>query len=313
MSAPLRILFADHGGRPEAGLAERARTWDHAGTPVERTTSVRDTLAALERPIDAFVLDPWVGGGAEELAALRARAGDGVPGLLLADPTDPRAAIEALRAHASPWIDWLARDARDEEFRLRLERVLALAAERQRVLALEHRAAHDDRTDLLRPDAFQRRLVEHVSAAQRHHFELALLILDLDGFGRINKQWDHTVGDLVIEKVGEAIRKNLRQEDVAGRLGGDEFAVLLPYTGRIEAAHAVRRLRDAVARLSPQLSTRASGLVVSTSIGFETYDGTDLDGLETLRLHAESALHAAKAMGGGQAVYYRSLEARGDV
>ncbi|MBK7876434.1 MAG: GGDEF domain-containing protein [Planctomycetes bacterium] len=308
MSDTPRILFADHRG---AGLAARAEAWRRSGGAAELTTTVRDTLAALSAPFEAFVLDPWLEGGAEELAALAERVGAGFPGLVLADPLDPSAAVAALRGRASPYLDVLRRDAREAEFALRLERLLALAEERRRVVALEHRAAHDDRTDLLRPDAFQQRLSEHFSAAQRHHFELALLILDLDGFGKINKQWDHTVGDHVIEKVGEAIRKNLRQEDVAGRLGGDEFAVLLPYTGRLEAAHAVRRLRDAIARLSPLLSARTSGLTVSTSIGFETYDGTDLDGADTLRLHAEAALHAAKAMGGGQAVYYRSLAARG--
>lgn len=308
MSDTPRILFADHRG---AGLAARAEAWKRAGGAVQLTSSVRETLAALSSPCEAFVLDPWLEGGADELAAIAERGGSALPGLVLGDPADPRAALAALRAHASPYLDLLRRDATDEELQLRLERVLALARDRTRVAALEHRAAHDDRTDLLRPDAFQQRLVEHVSAAQRHHFELAFLILDLDGFGKINKQWDHTVGDLVIEKVGEAIRTNLRQEDVAGRLGGDEFAVLLPYTGRLEAAHAVRRLRDAIARLSPQLAARVSGLSVSTSIGFETYDGTDLDGPDALRLHAEAALHAAKAMGGGHAVYYRSLAARG--
>ncbi|MBI5361948.1 MAG: GGDEF domain-containing protein, partial [Planctomycetes bacterium] len=246
----------------------------------------------------------------EELAAFAARGGAELPVLLCADPEAPEAALATLRAASAALIDVVRHDAPSEEFLLRVERLLALAEERARVRELEHRDANDDRTDILRPEAFHNLLVEHVSAAQRHKLELALLILDLDAFGQVNKQFDHTVGDLVITKVGDAIKKCLRQEDVAGRLGGDEFAILLPYTGKLEAAHAVRRLRDAIARLSPLLAVRAPGLGVSASIGFETFDGEDLDGLETLRLHAETALREAKRLGGGQAVYFRSLSAR---
>jgi GGDEF domain-containing protein len=67
---------------------------------------------------------------------------------------------------------------------------------------------------------------------------MALVLVDLDAFGRVNKDFDHTVGDRLIERVGAAIRSALRAEDVAGRLGGDEFGAILPYTGRIDAAHA---------------------------------------------------------------------------
>jgi diguanylate cyclase (GGDEF)-like protein len=122
---------------------------------------------------------------------------------------------------------------------------------------LRHRASHDDRTDLLRPQAFQARLVEHFSAAQRHKLELALVLLDMDKFGAVNKRHDHTVGDLLIARVGEVIRRNLRTEDVAGRLGGDEFAVLLPYTGKINAARVVNRLRVEIAKLSGSSRARA--------------------------------------------------------
>jgi diguanylate cyclase (GGDEF)-like protein len=112
--------------------------------------------------------------------------------------------------------------------------------------------------------------------------------------------------------VGEAIRRALRTEDIAGRIGGDEFAVLLPYTRPIEAAHVVRRLRDEIQRLSGSLRGAAGEVEISASLGFETFDGADLDSLETLRLHAEIALREAKRLGGGRGVYYRSLESDGD-
>lgn len=309
MSAAHCILVADHRA---AGLSGRSEAFARAGFRVETSSSVRETLERLPTIEPSLVvLDPWLPGGAEELGLFAARGLSALSVLVVVDPDGAEAGLAAVRAFPTTSLDFVRRDASPAEFLARVERLLAHTEERERIRELEHRAAHDDRTDLLRPEAFQQRLAEHVSAAHRHGLELALLLLDLDGFGQVNKRFDHTVGDLVIAKVGEAIRKSLRQEDVAGRLGGDEFAVLLPYTARIEAAHTVRRLRDAVARLGPLLATRAHGLGVSTSIGFETFDGSDLDGVDTLRAHAELALREAKRLGGGQAVYYRSIAARG--
>ena len=176
---------------------------------------------------------------------------------------------------------------------------------------LRHRALFDDRTDLLRPRAFQQRLSEHFSAAERHRFDLALALVDLDDFGRVNKAYDHTVGDLVISRVGGAIRSALRAEDVAGRLGGDEFALVLPYTGRIDAARVVRRLLEDIRGLSGRIPAAPPGVRITASVGFETFDGSDLSSLEQLRAHTEAALREAKRLGGDRAVFYRSLSARG--
>jgi diguanylate cyclase len=227
--------------------------------------------------------------------------------LLVADPRVPHGAVVATRERAPMRVDLVHRGAPCEEFLLRLERLVAAEEQRREIDLLRHAALHDDRTDLLRPKAFQQRLAEHFSAAQRHRLDLVLALIDLDDFGRVNKAFDHTVGDLVISKVGEVIRRTLRTEDVAGRLGGDEFAVLLPYTQKLDGARVVRRLCEEIGALSASLRPVAPELVVAASLGFETFDGRDLDSLETLRLHSELALREAKRQGGGRGVYYRSL------
>lgn len=315
-----RILLCDHRGD---GLTGLQALLERAGHTPTSTASLRASIEALAGGLpEVLVLDPLIEGGERELVELEAAARTATTRstdddastvaarLLVAGPDGWPIALETMRRAGTPLFDVVRRDAPREELLLRVERLVQAAREKERMLELEHKASHDDRTDLLRPDAFQRRLAETFSAAQRHRLEFALVILDLDDFGRVNKTWDHTIGDLVIAKVGEVVRRNLRHEDVAGRLGGDEFAVLLPYTGRIEAAHAVKRLRDEIAKLSPLLGARVRGLSVSASFGFETCDGKDLDDAETLRLHAEIALREAKRLGGGQAIYFRSLAAR---
>jgi diguanylate cyclase (GGDEF)-like protein len=297
-----RILVADHrGGELEARAAYlAARPYELA-----RSSSLRETARQIAAFRPALILLQPMTRGTEELEAVDFVRGE-IPLLLQCERADPDAPQRVGRALSGGAWDLVFRDAPDEELELRATRLFALGALLRERNELRHLASHDDRTDLLRPKAFQTRLVEHFSAAQRHKLELALVLLDLDKFGTINKRHDHTVGDAIITKVGEAIRRNLRTEDVAGRLGGDEFAVLLPYTGKLNAASVVSRLRAAIAKLTGHFEGARGEVQVSASIGFETFDGADLDSLETLRRHAEIALRQAKTRGGDQAVYYRS-------
>lgn len=303
-----RILVADHRGGALEGRAAFL-----AARPYElcRTSSLRGTVrqVAAFRP-GLILLEPLTQSGIEELEAIELARGDAQV-LIQCDRDDLGAPLRAGRALSLGAWDLVFRDASDEELELRMARLLDHVRQLREMGELRHSASHDDRTDLLRPKAFQARLTEHFSAAQRHDLELALALLDLDKFGAINKRHDHTVGDLLIARVGEVIRRSLRTEDVAGRLGGDEFAVLLPYTGKINAARVVSRLRTEIAKLSGHIEGAREDVPVSASIGFETFDGSDLDSLETLRRHSEVALRLAKRRGGDQAIYYRNRPADG--
>jgi diguanylate cyclase (GGDEF)-like protein len=308
MSSAPRLLIADHRGE---GLAEILDGMDRRGFSSIVARQARDTVREIRRSLpELIVIDPLIAGGRAELEEIRRLSGGSSPILLVADPLDPRAAARALEIASPAPRDLVYRSAPVEEYVLRIETLLARAQHARETEELRHRALHDDRTDLLRPQAFEQRLAEHFSAAQRHRFEMALIVIDLDDFGFVNKRFDHTIGDLLIAKVGEVIRMTLRTEDVAGRVGGDEFAALLPYTGRVDAAHVVRRLRDAIANLSGTIKTEAGAVEISASLGFETFDGTDVDTVENLRLHAEFALREGKRAGGHRAVYYRSLGPR---
>jgi diguanylate cyclase (GGDEF)-like protein len=311
MNAALKILLCDHRGE---GLERRAQGLSAAGHTVEVARNLRQSLASLARTRpDVVVLDSLAGGASEAELLLRARASEPALPLLLVGELGAVAAepLDGSTSGAWAW-DAIVRDAPAEEFALRLERLRDLAQRRAEMDELRHRATHDDRTNLLRPREFDGQLVAHTSAAQRHSLDLALLLIDLDRFGQINKRHDHTVGDRIIERVGGAIRETLRVEDVAGRLGGDEFGVILPYTRRVDAASVVQRLLEAIRALSGPVPGAEGPLEVSASIGFETYDGRDLDSLETLRTHAEVALRHAKRRGGDQGVYFRSLAAKGE-
>lgn len=301
------ILICDHRG---AGLADHLARLAVPGFRVRTSSHLRGSmeLLASETP-SLIVLDPLAPTGRAELEEIDRLRGEAplVPLLFVADPdAQLPAALVARDLRDEAW-DVVRRDASLEEFELRIARLEETATRFDELDELRYIALHDERTDLLRPKAFQERLREHFSAAQRHGLEMALLILDLDEFGRINKDFDHTVGDLVIARVGEVIRRALRAEDVAGRLGGDEFAVLLPYTKKLDGARVASRLRSEINELTEDFRGRGLPARISCSIGFETFDGEDIETVEELRRHTEVALQRAKKMGGNQGVYFRSL------
>ena len=309
-SPPLSLLVCDHRGD---GLTEALRPLSSVGFQVEVSTGLRASREQLARTRpDAVILDPLSEGGVVELGEIAATLGSRpVPVLLVADPQDPRRAVQAARALGNgPW-DVVYRNAPVEEILLRIDRLRRQAQGLVELDEMRFQAVHDDRTELLRPIPFQSRLREHFSAAQRHRFDLALILVDLDHFGRVNKEFDHTVGDHVIDRVGTVIRESLRAEDVGGRVGGDEFAIVLPYTRRVDAARVVHRLRDQIRGISGPMDASGRDVAIAASIGFETFDGTDLESVEALRRRAEVALRAAKDLGGNRAVYYRSLEGAG--
>jgi len=83
--------------------------------------------------------------------------------------------------------------------------------------------------------------------------------------------------------------------------------VVLPYTPPDDARSVIERLRERIHALSGPIEGAEGEIPVSSSLGFETYDGKDLADVRTLRRHAERALRVSKRSGGNRVVYYREL------
>jgi diguanylate cyclase (GGDEF)-like protein len=153
----------------------------------------------------------------------------------------------------------------------------------------------DEHTGLFNARHLRASLEREVVRASRFNHPLSLVFLDLDHFKRVNDTHGHLVGSGLLREVGEILRGNIRQVDVAFRYGGDEFALLLIETDRAGARALAERLRETFAQ---RAFMKAQGLQVSltASFGVATCPEDADDALSVLEA-ADKAMYRVKASG----------------
>ena len=211
------------------------------------------------------------------LGVLRAQQGHAVAGLvedmtalraLLPDSPDAVRLVDgALTAASSAYVD-------------ELTAILASRATRDPLTGLPNRAALNE-------------ALEHEIRATPRLSPPALLLIDLDGFKGVNDTDGHLAGDAVLNGVGDLLREQVRDGDLACRLGGDEFAVLLPRTSRAQATKVAKRLVEA-SRTAAGLASPSARVHLSVGVGWLAAPA-DADELIAL---TDAAMYAAKGAGG---------------
>lgn len=164
-----------------------------------------------------------------------------------------------------------------------------------RRLRVSHRALwalarRDELTGVGNYRSLHERLAAEISRHARRRRELALVLLDLDGFKQINERFGHLEGDRLLAEIGAALGDEVRGEDSVFRQGGDEFAVLVPETSAAEAAEVAARLRNRVARRG---FGNDESRPVTAATGFAMYPG-DGETVEDLLGFADLDLYGAK-------------------
>lgn len=160
-------------------------------------------------------------------------------------------------------------------------------------------ATTDALTGVANRRSLLRRAEHEFQRARRYERPLALMIMDLDHFKRVNDTWGHFAGDEALKALCSACMASLRGSDVLGRLGGEEFAVLLPETRIREACETAERFRQVVERLRPAWHGRTMPLTVS--IGVAALEPGDADVFALMR-RADLALYTAKDVGRNRVV-----------
>lgn len=165
---------------------------------------------------------------------------------------------------------------------------------------LERLSQYDELTGLFNRRHFISLSRHELSRSARYGGELSLLMLDVDYFKRVNDEYGHRAGDLVLAAISLEIRQALRETDIPGRLGGEEFAVLLPETGPEKAIQVAERLRKCIAGKSIDIGD-GKQITCTLSIGIAAKPAEEND-LEKLLHRADTALYAAKDAGRDQVV-----------
>ncbi|GII91652.1 GGDEF domain-containing protein [Sinosporangium siamense] len=159
---------------------------------------------------------------------------------------------------------------------------------------LQAAARTDPKTGLLNAAAWQREADTEIVRARRTGETLALLIVDIDHFKRVNDTHGHLVGDQVLVGVAATLRSQLRDYDVVGRFGGEEFVVLLPRADVAEARRVAERLRTRVGRMAVSADEAMVTVTISVGVAIMSIHGDDL--IELLAA-ADLALYRAKELG----------------
>jgi diguanylate cyclase (GGDEF)-like protein/PAS domain S-box-containing protein len=155
---------------------------------------------------------------------------------------------------------------------------------------LRRLADRDDLTGLYNRRFFTRQLAHQLRRTRRYGEDAAVLLVDLDGFKRVNDTLGHHAGDELLRHVARVLNTRLRESDIVARLGGDEFAVLLPLA-TAERAHQAAELLERELRKSP-IEVEGAVLTAGASIGVAELT-PDLEAEDALRL-ADRAMYAVK-------------------
>lgn len=168
-------------------------------------------------------------------------------------------------------------------------------------MELEKLAFYDPLTQLPNRRFFRDHLEYAIARANKEKKKIAVYMVDLDDFKKVNDSLGHDVGDALLVKISAQLREALYDGDVVSRMGGDEFMILLDnIEDPTKLENASKRILEAL-RASIQLNNHT--VLVSGSIGASIYP-VDAQTPEELVRYADIALYNAKAKGGAKMSYY---------
>lgn len=170
---------------------------------------------------------------------------------------------------------------------------------------LETLSITDKLTGLYNRRYFDNVLRKEVLRAKRLKHNLCLLFIDIDNFKHFNDTYGHDEGDKVLQRFGQLIIENMRNEiDIACRYGGEEFTIILPETQSYAAFNIANRILNNFRSMKFHIPTKDVIVQKTISIGVAEF-GPSLD-TKTMLVNADKAMYEAKKMGGNRIYEYRA-------
>jgi diguanylate cyclase (GGDEF)-like protein len=180
------------------------------------------------------------------------------------------------------------------------QQVIAVASQHEKdVTALRQLAETDALSGLLNRRGFGLLADDAFTRYRRHERSLAVLLLDIDLFKKVNDTYGHAAGDTVLQAVGTALSKALRSSDIIARFGGEEFIVLVHEVNADGIITIAQNLRRAIEVLA--IEHQEQRISITISVGGAMARNSDRD-IQDVIERADSALYKAKATGRNRVV-----------
>lgn len=186
---------------------------------------------------------------------------------------------------------------------------LQTAIDIRRVVLLEQENITDPLIGIYNRRYLDRRLHEEFSRARRYNLPMAVLLLDIDLFKRVNDEHGHQVGDQVLSYLGRLVLDSIRESDIAARYGGEEILIIAPNTTATMALTLAERLRRHIETHELVLSSepaRRQAVRITISVGVASLS-SDMTNSEQLVGRADEALYRAKQEGRNRVGVYDAV------
>jgi len=301
----MKVLIAEDDLTSRMILSSNLKKW---GIEVIEVTNGLEAMEALSEPGAAHlaVLDRQM----PEMDGLevcrRVRAGEKAESediytyiILLTGCSEAEDVVEGMNAGAD---DYLTKPYNIQELNARIKAGRRIVELQQALLEARNKlrelSMHDALTGILNRRALLERLGEEMARAARERYPLAVAVLDIDFFKKINDTHGHNAGDEVLREFVGRVGRNVRSYDILGRYGGEEFILILIKTTLEKARIILERVRSAVEGEPFVYEEKAIGVTVS--IGGAAWDG----GGDSAALieRADKALYRAKEGGRNRVV-----------
>ncbi len=158
---------------------------------------------------------------------------------------------------------------------------------------LEELSITDGLTGLFNHRHFWHLLHNELSRADRSKGDLAIILVDIDDFKKVNDQFGHPIGDILLQSFADVLRESVRETDIVARYGGEEFAVMLPNTERIGAMRVAEKIRQSIEHMNFKVPDTDITIYVTASIGVSIYQGNRRELFKAV----DKALYASKNKG----------------
>jgi len=176
--------------------------------------------------------------------------------------------------------------------------VATITGRAQRARQLAELMTRDSLTGLLKHPEIKERLGHEYARAGRNKSVLSVAMPDIDKFKRVNDNYEHQTGDVVIATLAHLLHRGLRTTDILGRYGGEEYLVVMPDTDAKNAAIKLNSLRTEF----QAVTFRHNDEVFTCSVSGGICQSDQVEGLDEFVEQADKALYRAKERGRNQIV-----------